>query len=114
MAVPNGNLWVGPLKVNPFALGADNAMNDVESLRVKAVVLRDVLERYAAVDRNAALALMAMMQTFSDIQNGLIVPPCDNEFRWYFANTDSPLFEYADLGEAAAQYSKALELWSDE
>jgi hypothetical protein len=52
-----------------------------------------------------------MTPIFRGIENGDIVPPKRNKFRYYFANTDAPLFRYEDLGELAAEYSKALELW---
>jgi len=89
-------------------------MNDIETLKIKAANLKGVLERYAKTDSYAEMVLRNMQIIFSDIEMGRITPPIENEFRWYFASTDSPLFEYSDLGEAAAQYSSALELWGNQ
>jgi len=86
-------------------------MNEIENLKRKAANLRLVLERYATMDSYAEMVLRNMQPVFNDIEKGKVVPPVENEFQWYFFNTESPLFGYLDLGEAAAQYSRAMELW---
>lgn len=86
-------------------------MDNVEGLKVAAENLRKKLVHYARTDSDAAWVLERMTPIFRGIENGDIVPPKRNKFRYYFANTDAPLFRYEDLGELAAEYSKALELW---
>lgn len=86
-------------------------MNNVDNLKKRASVLRCILEKNAVVNNDAVIVLRLMKDIFDDIENDRIVPPRENEFRWYFSNTESPLFGNSEMGEAAAEYSKALELW---
>lgn len=89
-------------------------MDNVERLKMAAANLRQKLTHYAGTDSDAAWVLERMTPIFRGIENGDIVPPIRNKFRYYFANTDAPLFRYEDLGELAAEYSKALELWGQQ
>lgn len=100
-----------PEKSQPVHSQAGRAMNEIENLKEKAATLRRVLEKYAEKDFNAGMALMFMRPTFDDIEIGKIIPLADNELEWYFFNTESPLFGCHDLMNAAAQYSRAMELW---
>lgn len=85
--------------------------DDVKHLKIKARDLKLLLEKYAVTDTDARAVLGFMSGIFAEIEREQIVPPMRDEFQWYFASTESSLFKYSDLGEAAAQYSKALELW---
>ena len=88
-------------------------MDKVKNLQEKARVLRELLERYAKVDDDAEMVLEFMMPLFKQIETGEITPPHEHKYRWYFANTESPLFQYDDLCEAAAEYARALEDWNN-
>ncbi|WP_338862937.1 hypothetical protein IHE31_09060 [Mycetohabitans rhizoxinica] len=86
-------------------------MDKVKNLQEKARALHELLARYAKVDDDAEMVLRFMSGLFEEIEQGKVVPPVHNKYRWYFANTESSLFKYTDLGEAHAQYSHALEDW---
>ncbi|WP_416052252.1 hypothetical protein [Cupriavidus basilensis] len=70
------------------------------------------MSRYAKFDEDVEMVLGFMTYVFADIERGEAVPPVHDNYRWYFANTEGPLFKYDDLGEAHAQYSHALEGWA--
>ena len=85
------------------------------NLQSKARVLQSILERYALIDEDARTVLAFMAQLFKQIQAGEIEPPHENEFRWYFASTEAPLYRrYEDLSHAASDYSCALEDWESQ
>lgn len=86
-------------------------MDDVKWLLEKAHVLRALLTDYAETDEDTEMVLGLMAEVFDAIKRGEVVPPVHDKYRWYFANTEGPLFKYDDLGEAHAQYSHALEGW---
>lgn len=86
-------------------------MDKVKILQEKARILHASLEKIAEVDDDAEMVLGFMTPLFERIDTGEIVPPYAHEYRWYFANTDSPLFKYDDLGDAAAEFGHALEDW---
>lgn len=86
-------------------------MNKVERLQHAATALRSKLREYARSDVDAANVLRLMTPLFEQIEKGEVIPPQEDEFSYYFANTDSPLIEYDDLGELAAEYASVLELW---
>lgn len=87
-------------------------MDKVKNLQEKARVLRGLLERYAEVDSDAELVLGFMMPLFEQVEIGKIIPPHEHKYRWYFANTESPLYrKYVDLSHAAAEYARVLEDW---
>lgn len=86
-------------------------MNKLEDLRNKAAILEAILKKYSPNETYAEMMLTNMERTFEEIRNGTIDLPKSNKYSWYFFSTDSPLFKYTDLVEAAAQYSKSLELW---
>ncbi|HJV75947.1 MAG TPA: hypothetical protein VJ654_17130 [Noviherbaspirillum sp.] len=88
-------------------------MDKVKNLQEKASILRSILEQYANIDSNAEAVLRLMNPLFVQIEAGEIIPPHEHQFRWYFASTESPLFIYDDLCEAAAEYAKALEDWNN-
>jgi hypothetical protein len=88
-------------------------MDKVKNLQEKARILRSFLERYAKLDGDAEMVLGFMTPLFNQIEAGEITPPYEHKYRWYFANTESPLFQYDDLGEAAAEYARALEDWNN-
>jgi hypothetical protein len=76
-------------------------------------VLRALLEHYAKIDDDVEMVLNFMMPLFVEIDAGRVVPPQRDEYRWYFFNTESPLFlKYDDLSRAEAEYAEALEGWS--
>jgi hypothetical protein len=77
--------------------------------QAKARVLRALLRRYAAVDDDAQLILGIMSEFLYDVESGKIVPPTFDEHKTYFDSPQGPLYKYADLVEAHAQYSDALE-----
>lgn len=83
-------------------------MKKVNNLKKKAAILRSILERYAQEDRDAAMVLRFMTSLFEEIDRGEVVPPMENKYAWHFFNTNSPLVEYVDLVEAAAEYASAL------
>ncbi len=87
-------------------------MAKVKNLQEKAKVLHALLKKYAQIDDDAQMVLSFMMPLFEQIDAGKIVPPYEHEYRWYFASTESPLFKYDDLCEAAAEYGHALEDWT--
>lgn len=86
-------------------------MDKVKRLQDKADVLRSVLKKYAYVDSDAEMVLGFMTPLFEQISAGAVVPPRTHEYRWHFASTESPLFKYDDLCEAAAEFGHALEDW---
>lgn len=87
-------------------------MDKVNNLQEKARVLRELLERYAKVNDDAEMVLRFMVPLFEQIKAGKIVPPYEHKYRWYFANTESPLYrKYEDLNHAAAEYARVLEDW---
>jgi len=85
-------------------------MSNVDDLKEKTAALRLILERYAREDRDAEMVLRFMTPLFDNIEGGEVVPPMENEYEWYFFNTESPLVRHIDLVEAASQYGRALEL----
>lgn len=90
-------------------------MDKVRNLQEKAMVLRALLEKYAQIDGDAEMVLGFMTPLFEAIQAGRIVPPHEHEYRWYFANTESPLYEkYEELSQAASEYACALEDWESQ
>lgn len=89
-------------------------MNKMKNLQNKTLILRNLLNDYAKVDNDAEMVMGFMTPFFEDIFNGKILPPCEHKYRWYFANTESPLFKYDDLCEAAAEYARALENWDNQ
>ena len=86
---------------------------ELKELRGKASDLQSLLEKYAQHDDDAKMILNLMIPLFDLIRSGKVVPSIKNEYRWYFSNTESPLFKYDDLCEAAARYSHALEGWKN-
>jgi hypothetical protein len=84
-------------------------MDTVKLLQEKARALRTLLTEYAKVDDNAEMVLGFMTELFDAIERGEVIPPVYAKFKWYFANTEGPLFKYGDLLEAYAQYSHVLE-----
>lgn len=86
-------------------------MDPIKKLQERARVLRALLTHYAKSDEDAEMVLGLMSSLFDDIEHGRVTPPVHDKYRWYFANTEGPLFRYDDLGEAHAQYSHALEGW---
>jgi hypothetical protein len=87
-------------------------MDQVKQLQEKARELHALLAQYAKSDESAEMDLGFMSTLFADIEQGKVIPPIHDKYRWYFANTEGPLFKYDDLGEAHAQYSHALEGWT--
>ncbi len=92
---------------SPNSTGDNNG-----ALQEKARTLRTLLSSYATNDGDAEMVLGLMVPLFEAIDRGEVVPPVHDDYRWYFANTEGPLFKYDDLGEAHAQYSHALEGWT--
>ncbi|WP_066732639.1 hypothetical protein [Cupriavidus sp. D384] len=88
-------------------------MDQVKLLQEKARIFHGILQQYAKKDDHASMVLGFMANLFDSIERGDIVPPMHDDYRWHFANTESPLFKYDDLGEAHAQYSHALEGWAN-
>jgi hypothetical protein len=88
-------------------------MDKVKNLQEKARILRNLLDHYAKADDDAEMLLGFMLPLFEQIKDGKIIPPHEHEYRWYFADTESPLFKYGDLCEAAAEYARALEDWNN-
>ncbi|WP_323072122.1 hypothetical protein [Mycetohabitans endofungorum] len=86
-------------------------MDKVKDLQEKARALHKILARYAKIDDDAEMVLGFMSGLFEEIEQGKVVPPVEDRYQWYFADTESSLFKYDDLGEAHAQYSHALEDW---
>jgi hypothetical protein len=86
-------------------------VDKVKNLQEKARALHELLVRYAKVDDDAEMVLGFMSSLFEEIEQGKVVPPVEDRHQWYFADTESPLFKYDDLGEIHAQYSHALEDW---
>ncbi|CAB3779462.1 hypothetical protein LMG28138_00821 [Pararobbsia alpina] len=86
-------------------------MDQVKQLQESARILHALLTRHAKSSENAEMVLGFMTALFVAIECGEVVPPVHDKYRWYFANTEGPLFKYDDLGEAHAQYSHALEGW---
>ena len=86
-------------------------MNKVKNLQEKAKMLRMLLEKYAKTDDDVEMVLGFMVPLFEEIHAGKIAPPYEHKYRWYFASTESPLFKYDDLCEAAAEYAHVLEDW---
>jgi hypothetical protein len=87
-------------------------MDKVKNLQEKAHVLRELLVRYGQVDDDAEMVLGFMMPLFEKVETGEIIPPHEHKYRWYFANTESPLYrKYEDLSHAAAEYARVLEDW---
>ncbi|SIT67311.1 MULTISPECIES: hypothetical protein [Burkholderiaceae] len=86
-------------------------MDKVKNLQEKARALHELLARYAKVDDDAEMVLRFMSGLFEEIEQGKVVPPVEDKYQWYFADTDGPLFKYADLLHVFAQYSHALEDW---
>ncbi len=84
-------------------------MTGAKQLQKKARALRALLTSYAATDDDAEMVLGLMVPLFETIDLGEVTPPVHDDYRWYFANTEGPLFKHDDLGEAHAQYSHALE-----
>lgn len=84
-------------------------MDQSKLLQERSRVLRALLEHYAKSDDDARMVLEFMTALFKDIESGKVNPPVRDRYRWYFANTEGPLFKYDDLGEAHAKYSHALE-----
>ncbi|MGO4814241.1 hypothetical protein AB4156_32500 [Cupriavidus sp. 2MCAB6] len=87
-------------------------MDQIEQLQERARILHALLTRHAKFDEDAEMVLGFMTGLFFDIERGEVFPPVHDKYRWYFANTEGPLFKYDDLGEAHAQYSHALEGWA--
>jgi len=87
-------------------------MDKAKHLQEKAQMLHSLLEHYAKIDDDAEMVLKFMTPLFEEIQAGKIVPPKEHKYRWYFANTESPLYrKYEDLSHAAAEYARVLEEW---
>ncbi|PTB20308.1 hypothetical protein C9I57_14700 [Trinickia symbiotica] len=87
-------------------------MDQIKKLQEKARVLRSLLSYYATSDTDVENLLVLMSKILDEIEEGRICPPKHDEFRWYFFNTESPLFmKYDDLSQAEAEYAEALEAW---
>ena len=86
-------------------------MDKIINLQRKTEKLQQLLESYATSDNDAEMVLGFMTPIFQKIKAGEIVPPYEYKYRWYFASTESSLFKYDDLCEAAAEYGHALEDW---
>lgn len=87
-------------------------MNRNSDLHDKASRLRALLEHYAKTDDDVEMVLSFMTPLFDEIKAGRIVPPRRDEYRWYFFNTESPLYlKYDDLSQAEAEYAEILEGW---
>jgi hypothetical protein len=86
--------------------------DQIRKLREKARTLRSLLNRYAKIDSDVENILSLMTGILDEIEQGKVVPPKRDEFRWYFFNTESPLFmKYSDLSQAEAEYAEVLEGW---
>lgn len=87
-------------------------MDKIKNLQQKERVLRKLLERYAKVDDDVEMVLGFMTPLLDQIEAGEIIPPHEHKYRWYFANTESPLYrKYEDLCHASAEYARVLEDW---
>jgi hypothetical protein len=87
-------------------------MDQVTKLKEKARILRSLLHLYAKSDSDVENVLNLMSGIMNEIEEGKVYPPRRDEFRWYFFNTESPLFmKYADLSQAEAEYAEVLEGW---
>lgn len=87
-------------------------MGSVRDLQEKTRTLRALLEQYAKTDDDVEMVLNFMMPLFDKIEAGRIVSPQRDEYRWYFFNTESPLYlKYDDLSRAEAEYAEILEGW---
>ena len=87
-------------------------MDQIKQLQEKARVLRSLLNRYAKNDSDVENVLGLMSGILDEIEAGKVCPPKRDEFRWYFFNTESPLFmKYDDLSQAEAEYAEILEGW---
>jgi hypothetical protein len=71
---------------------------------------RLLLNHYAKSDEAANQLLTAMKPLLDDISNRIVTPPIVNEYRGWFTNRTSPLFDkYPDLTEAASGYDAYIE-----
>ena len=86
-------------------------MNKIENLQEKAQLLEDLLVKYALSNSDAEMVLGFMAPLFERIRAGQVIPPEPFRQQWYFGSTDSPLYEFDDLCEAAAQFSHVLRDW---
>jgi hypothetical protein len=88
-------------------------MDQLTKLQTKARALRSLLDRYAKADSDVENVLNLMSGLLDEIEEGGARPPKRDEFRWYFFNTESPLFmKYDDLSQAEAEYAEVLEGWN--
>lgn len=87
-------------------------MSGIKDLQHKTKTLRALLEHYAQTDDDVETVLNFMTPLFNDIEAGRILLPQRDEYRWYFFNTESPLYlKYNDLSQAEAEYAEILEGW---
>lgn len=84
--------------------------NQASLLRERVIPFRQLLEHYAEKDDAAKQLLTAMQPLLDDINQCKVTPPIVNEYRWWFTNRESPLFDkYLDLTEAASRYDGYVE-----
>lgn len=84
--------------------------NQANWLRERVTPFRRLLEHYAKSDEAANQLLTVMKPLLDDINCKKVIPPIVNEYRWWFTNRESPLFnKYPDLTEAASNYDAAVE-----
>ncbi len=79
-------------------------------LQERVLPFRGLLEYYAKTDDAAKQLLAAMEPLLDEINKCQVMPPIVNEYRWWFTNRESPLFnKYPDLTEAASNYDGDVE-----
>ncbi len=90
--------------------GFADTRDQAKWLQERAFPFRELLERYAKKDDAAQQLLTAMKPLLDEISKGKVTPPIVNEYRWWFSDRESPLFnKYPDLTEAASNYDCAIE-----
>ncbi len=94
--------------VQPFSEEDDRDQTSL--LRERVRPFRDLLEYYAEKDGAAKELLIIMKPLLDDIHERKVTPPIVNQYRWWFTNRESPLFnKYFDLTEAASKYDSYIE-----
>lgn len=90
--------------------GFEDDRDQATWLRERVMPFRLLLNHYAKSDEAANQLLIAMKPLLDDISNRKVIPPIVNEYRWWFTNRTSPLFDkYPDLTEAASGYDAYIE-----
>lgn len=81
-------------------------------LQQKALILRALLERYAASDVDVKEAYEWIKPLLDDVDAGRVTGPRRFPYGWIFFRGENNLLAYPDLCGAAADFANTLEDWA--